>query len=369
MMRSERKAVVEEIFVVFRDGTLLTHETRRLKPDRDAVILSGMLTAIQDFVKDSFKDETDWKLREIEFGENKIFIERGEYVYIAIVYSGGDPSQMTNNAKDSLKLIERRYWDILETWDGDTQKVRGIRDLLKPILRAVEDDFAVKEEELKNWEFRLKDEQYKWSSQTKDKDKEVQDKLREISELEIELRRRTEELRIKEGKLTELSEKSTKATTDIKQQWLGLHQKKQKEIDDKMREIQKRDEELNDRLRELSNMEDAIQDKEEALREKSSLIDSIKKELENEMSNVRMRGVSVSQKERELRDLEIELKKLEAKMVRDREMLETEFEKIGQMKEELLKKIEVVETRWNQLQDAEDTIRIKEEELKKKGLL
>jgi len=92
---------------------------------------------------------------------------------------------------------------------------------------------------------------------------------------------------MKEGKFSELSSKATKATEEIKHQWLLLQQKKQKEIDDKIREVQKRDEELNDRLRELSKMEEAILNKEEAIREKEGLIESIKKELESEMENAR----------------------------------------------------------------------------------
>jgi chromosome segregation ATPase len=367
MLRSERKAVIEEIFVVFKDGTLLLHETRRLKPDRDAVILSGMLTAIQDFVKESFKDETEWKLKEIEFGENRIFIERGDYVYIAVVYTGADASAIQISVEDTVKLIEKRFWDTLETWDGDTQKLRGMRELLKPILRAFqEEDYSDKEAELKNLEFKLKEEQYKLNSAVKDKEKEHEFKMKEINEMESTLRKRGDELRMKEGKLTELSERSTKATEEIKNQWMGLHQKKQKDIDDKVKDLQKRDEELNERVHELNKMEAAITDKEAALKEKASLIESIKRELETEMEKVRHRGNKVSDRERELRETETRLEKLDSKLGRDREMLESEFEKISQMKEELLKKIEIVEMRWNELQNTEEKIRSREADLKKK---
>jgi len=45
--------MIEDVFLMYRDGRLIAHNTRRLRPDVDGDILSGMLTAVTAFVKDS----------------------------------------------------------------------------------------------------------------------------------------------------------------------------------------------------------------------------------------------------------------------------------------------------------------------------
>ncbi len=41
----QSQAVIDDVFLLYNDGILIKHETRRLKPDVDTDILSGMLTA------------------------------------------------------------------------------------------------------------------------------------------------------------------------------------------------------------------------------------------------------------------------------------------------------------------------------------
>jgi len=152
---------------VFKDGTLLLHETRRLKPDRDAVILSGMLLQFRISSRTLSRTKQNGNFGQIEFGENRIFIERGDYAYIAVVYSGSEPTGIYNKVKDALKLIERRYWDILETWDGDTQKLGHTRPI-KTGTSRFEEELLEKEAELIDWESRLREEQARWESQLKE---------------------------------------------------------------------------------------------------------------------------------------------------------------------------------------------------------
>ena len=54
----ESEAIVEDVFLLnHKDGLLIKHETRRLRPDVDTDILSGMLTAVQAFVKDALRGQ------------------------------------------------------------------------------------------------------------------------------------------------------------------------------------------------------------------------------------------------------------------------------------------------------------------------
>ncbi|HLE45539.1 MAG TPA: hypothetical protein VI915_00910, partial [Thermoplasmata archaeon] len=54
-VEAERGTLIEDIFLLHRSGLLLKHYTRRLRPNVDSDVLSGMLVAVQDFIKDSFR--------------------------------------------------------------------------------------------------------------------------------------------------------------------------------------------------------------------------------------------------------------------------------------------------------------------------
>ena len=56
--------VIDEVFLMTPTGMLLKHYTRRLRPDQDEDILAGMLTAVQNFVRDSL-DEAGGRVNEI----------------------------------------------------------------------------------------------------------------------------------------------------------------------------------------------------------------------------------------------------------------------------------------------------------------
>jgi len=125
------RPIVDEVFVMYHDGTLLAHQTRRLKPGMDDDILGGMLIALQNFVRDSFKDENYTVLRRMDFGDRKLLVERKDDFFMAVVLSG---KRAGNSAQRMLKVldnIEKGYAPVLKEWDGDLEKVRGIRDETK----------------------------------------------------------------------------------------------------------------------------------------------------------------------------------------------------------------------------------------------
>jgi hypothetical protein len=128
------KAIIEEVFLIYKNGCLIAHNTRRLKPDIDDDVLSAMLTAVQDFIKDSFKDE-NYALKKLEFGEKKLLIERGKNVYIAVVYAGKKTDIMVSKMKGLIGEIEEKYHDTLEDWDGDLDRLRGAREALKELFK------------------------------------------------------------------------------------------------------------------------------------------------------------------------------------------------------------------------------------------
>ncbi|HUV23937.1 MAG TPA: PKD domain-containing protein [Methanomassiliicoccales archaeon] len=129
-----RRYAIDEVFIIFEDGCLISHESRRLKPGMDDDILSGMLVAIQEFVKDSFKDEEETGIRRLDFGEKKIMVEKGDNIYVAVVMHGNGGEKVQQKMQHVLDTIEKEYGEGLQNWDGDLEKVRGVKERSKQLF-------------------------------------------------------------------------------------------------------------------------------------------------------------------------------------------------------------------------------------------
>jgi PKD repeat protein len=129
----EGRIAVDETFVVYRDGRLISHSTRRLKPGMDDQVLGSMFVAIQDFVKDSFKDVTSFTLRRLDFGEKSIVIEKGDHMYLAAVLHGVASRKIASRMKMIVEEIEDVFGEHLKDWDGDFEKMRGVNEIVKKL--------------------------------------------------------------------------------------------------------------------------------------------------------------------------------------------------------------------------------------------
>jgi tetratricopeptide (TPR) repeat protein len=131
------ECTIEELFLIYRDGRLIHHNTRRLRPEVDNQILGGMLIAIQHFVADSFRGKEQSKgdiLNELRYGKTRIIIEGGGWVHLALVISGTEPEDMRERMKKVITDIEDKYRSTLETWDGDASKLWGAKKMVEPLI-------------------------------------------------------------------------------------------------------------------------------------------------------------------------------------------------------------------------------------------
>jgi len=133
LIRIEAMTAVDETFVIYEDGRLISHQTRRLHPGMDQDVLSGMFVAIQEFVKDSFKDDTIFDLRRLEFGEKMILVEKGKKIYLAVVVHGRQSRRLLNKMRLATREIESKFATPLEAWDGDIDNMRGVKDITRKL--------------------------------------------------------------------------------------------------------------------------------------------------------------------------------------------------------------------------------------------
>ncbi|MEM0342777.1 MAG: hypothetical protein QXU73_00790 [Thermoplasmata archaeon] len=125
--------VVDEVFLMTPTGMLLKHYTRRLRPDQDEDILAGMLTAVQNFIKESF-DEAGGRLNEIRFENYDILISHGENVVLAAIISTKKPERLRNQLKSATEDIDRLLGERLKAWSGDKKELADVDPLMKKFL-------------------------------------------------------------------------------------------------------------------------------------------------------------------------------------------------------------------------------------------
>ena len=102
------KYKVEELYLIYKDGRLVKNLSDvEVKTDCD--IMSGMLTAINDFVQDSFNTEGD--LGSIDYGNNKIILQREKHSYLAAVVYG----EIDNYFKGKLINATFFHLDLLKS--------------------------------------------------------------------------------------------------------------------------------------------------------------------------------------------------------------------------------------------------------------
>jgi len=108
-----RRRQLEWAFLVTNAGILVSSISRRGDSALDTDLLTGMLTTIMDFAKQSFSDEKERNLEGLELGEKRVAIVRGQKSYAAVVYKGRTPGGLVRIMQTMLGIIEARYGEAL----------------------------------------------------------------------------------------------------------------------------------------------------------------------------------------------------------------------------------------------------------------
>ncbi|HIC62565.1 MAG TPA: LamG domain-containing protein, partial [Marine Group III euryarchaeote] len=122
---------IQEMYLIYNDGRMITSlMDEEAKVDSD--IMSSMLTAINDFVKDSF--QTSGNLGSIDYGENQVILERGKHTILASVVYGEANRNLRSRMGRALTKMEDEFGSILKNWDGDIDSLSGSLKYLEPVM-------------------------------------------------------------------------------------------------------------------------------------------------------------------------------------------------------------------------------------------
>ena len=126
---------VEQVFLIHREsGLLLAHAARAEQIVQDSDLVSGMLTAIQDFVRDSFTGAGGQEVETIELGEFNLWVQHGPAATLAAVVSGTPPPELRDLLERTLEQIHGDFAAPLSTFKGDTSAFAATQPLLQGLL-------------------------------------------------------------------------------------------------------------------------------------------------------------------------------------------------------------------------------------------
>jgi hypothetical protein len=178
VMRREQKFKIEEIFLIHNSGKLISHTFFKTHSRFDDEIFSGMFTAIQQFIEDSFsnelpdtrtklgmqkieqepEEEPSFKLNEFKVGDNQVIIEHGKYIFMAVVYTGRGARALHRVINHTISAVEKKFGKHLEYWTGDMKPLSDLPGFLEGQLPRFKPEME-KEKAEKNKAEKLKAEQ------------------------------------------------------------------------------------------------------------------------------------------------------------------------------------------------------------------
>ncbi len=130
---------VEQVFLIHKKtGLPIGHAVAPAVAMQDPSLVSGMLSAIQDFVRDSFHTDQGQGVNRMNVGDLDVWVEDGPYAILAAVIRGVAPRALRERMAETQENLHAEYSTRLERFDGDTV---GFEKVSKELARCLEAKF------------------------------------------------------------------------------------------------------------------------------------------------------------------------------------------------------------------------------------
>jgi OOP family OmpA-OmpF porin len=128
---------VEQVFLIQREsGIALVHLAAPEAEVNDADMVSGMLTAIQDFVRDGFHMEGEESLQTMEVGNLNVWVDQGPHAVLAAVIRGIAPTSYRQKLSEVNEAVHLEMQKELADFKGDGSAFERIRPTLETCLES-----------------------------------------------------------------------------------------------------------------------------------------------------------------------------------------------------------------------------------------
>jgi outer membrane protein OmpA-like peptidoglycan-associated protein len=143
---------VEHVFLIHsKTGLLIEHVAAPEVTAQDPQLVSGMLTAIQDFVRDSFEGTNKnggGGIDTLRLGDVLLWCEAGPFAFLAAVIRGNPPESLHAALRETLTHIHDQFRSSLEEFQGDDAT---LGDLVTPLETCLQQQERPRETKLSPW--------------------------------------------------------------------------------------------------------------------------------------------------------------------------------------------------------------------------
>jgi hypothetical protein len=128
---------VEQVFLIQRETGLLMQHVHRENIDMgDSDAVSAMLTAIQDFIRDSFSSNKTEELNSVTIGEYTVWIEGGPQAILACVIRGVAQETFRHTMHEFLEYIHAQNLQRIQDFEGDSDDFSDLAPTLEKMLHT-----------------------------------------------------------------------------------------------------------------------------------------------------------------------------------------------------------------------------------------
>ena len=126
---------VEQVFLIHRKtGLLLLHAVAPSIETKDPEMVSGMLTAIQDFVRDSIGGTDGGTLDNVRMGDVGVVLAYGPDAILSGFVRGVAPRTLNRSFQTTIDSIEDKMSAELQTFNGDSAPFEAVRPQVEACL-------------------------------------------------------------------------------------------------------------------------------------------------------------------------------------------------------------------------------------------
>lgn len=126
---------VEQVLLIHREtGLVLNHVTAPAVLSQDPAMVAGMLSAIQQFVRDSFSSPREESLDSMTVGGLEVWIEEGPHAVLAAVIRGHAPADYRVALKETLEAVVRDFGSAIDHFRGDAAPFHSADGRLQSLL-------------------------------------------------------------------------------------------------------------------------------------------------------------------------------------------------------------------------------------------
>ncbi|MEO1387744.1 MAG: OmpA family protein [Cyanobacteria bacterium J06634_6] len=128
---------VEQLFLIHREtGLVIQHVVAESATAKDPDLVSAMLTAIQDFIQDSFDVNKEDVIDSLKLGDFTLLVEEGPQAIIAGVVRGTPPNDLSELLRSQLEKIHLHFDQALHSFDGDQDAFTSVTPYLEDCFQS-----------------------------------------------------------------------------------------------------------------------------------------------------------------------------------------------------------------------------------------